>query len=150
MNYVPCIFYLLPCGVYKLKTSFQFPAQKRAHFSCRVPRRRMSVFKTRQEEKNSGKFSLSYQEICNSLTKRQIVKCKNTLRANNDQIFIALFSQNELLFQICLTIENTASPVSRDFLTLCSSLGKRCIDNRQCALCRIGRTDDTGFRKMAV
>ena len=107
-------------------------------------------FQNRIRGKKSGIFSLSYQEICNSLTKRQIVKCKNTLRANNDQILIALFSQNELLYQVCLTIENTASPVSRDFLTLCSSLGKRCIDNRQCAFCRIGRTDDSGFRKMAV
>ena len=68
---------------------------------------------------------ISYQEICNSITKRRIVKCKNTLREDNYQIFIVLFSQNELLFQVCLTIKNTASPVNRDFLTLCSSLGKR-------------------------
>ena len=107
-------------------------------------------FQNKIRGKKSGIFSLSYQEICNSLTKRRIVKCKNTLREDNYQIFIVLFLQNELLFQVCLTIENTASPVSRDFLTLCSSLGKRCIDNRQCALCRIGRTEDTGFRKMAV
>lgn len=85
----------------------------------------MSVFNFRSNHKIKKKTNLSYQEICNSLTKRQIVKCKNTLRANNDQIFIALFSQNELLFQVCLTLENTASPVSRDFLTPCSSLGKR-------------------------
>ena len=37
MKYVPCIFYLLPCGINTLKTSFHFSAPKNDNFSDNFP-----------------------------------------------------------------------------------------------------------------